>query len=68
MQYDTDILVVGAGVNGAGIARDAAGRGLIQAKGRRTVQRRRNQVPPEDRVGGLQMLPIRWFEPNSKAI
>ncbi|KGI76965.1 glycerol-3-phosphate dehydrogenase [Oleiagrimonas soli] len=28
MQYDTDILVVGGGVNGAGIARDAAGRGL----------------------------------------
>lgn len=28
MHYDTDILVVGGGVNGAGIARDAAGRGL----------------------------------------
>ena len=28
VQYDTDILVVGGGVNGAGIARDAAGRGL----------------------------------------
>lgn len=28
MQYDTDILVVGGGINGAGIARDAAGRGL----------------------------------------
>jgi glycerol-3-phosphate dehydrogenase len=28
LQYDTDILVVGGGVNGAGIARDAAGRGL----------------------------------------
>ncbi|WEN15134.1 glycerol-3-phosphate dehydrogenase [Rhodanobacter sp. AS-Z3] len=28
MHYDTDILVVGGGINGAGIARDAAGRGL----------------------------------------
>ncbi len=28
MRYDTDILVVGGGINGAGIARDAAGRGL----------------------------------------
>ncbi|MEO8810326.1 MAG: glycerol-3-phosphate dehydrogenase [Rhodanobacter sp.] len=28
MLHDTDILVVGGGVNGAGIARDAAGRGL----------------------------------------
>jgi glycerol-3-phosphate dehydrogenase len=28
VQYDTDILVVGGGINGAGIARDAAGRGL----------------------------------------
>lgn len=28
MQYDTDMLVVGGGINGAGIARDAAGRGL----------------------------------------
>ncbi len=28
MVYDTDILVVGGGINGAGIARDAAGRGL----------------------------------------
>ncbi len=28
MHYDTDILVVGGGVNGAGIARDAAGRGF----------------------------------------
>ena len=26
--FDTDILVVGGGINGAGIARDAAGRGL----------------------------------------
>jgi len=28
LHYDTDILVVGGGINGAGIARDAAGRGL----------------------------------------
>lgn len=28
MQYDADILIVGGGINGAGIARDAAGRGL----------------------------------------
>ena len=28
MDFDTDILVVGGGVNGAGIARDAAGRGF----------------------------------------
>ncbi len=28
MAHDTDMLVVGGGVNGAGIARDAAGRGL----------------------------------------
>ncbi len=28
MRADTDILVVGGGINGAGIARDAAGRGL----------------------------------------
>ena len=28
MHYDADILVVGGGVNGAGIARDAAGRGF----------------------------------------
>jgi glycerol-3-phosphate dehydrogenase len=28
LHYDTDILVVGGGVNGAGIARDAAGRGM----------------------------------------
>lgn len=28
MQHETDILVVGGGINGAGIARDAAGRGL----------------------------------------
>ncbi|HWU77104.1 MAG TPA: glycerol-3-phosphate dehydrogenase [Rhodanobacter sp.] len=28
LHYDTDMLVVGGGVNGAGIARDAAGRGL----------------------------------------
>lgn len=28
MDYNTDILVVGGGINGAGIARDAAGRGL----------------------------------------
>lgn len=28
MQHDTDILIVGGGINGTGIARDAAGRGL----------------------------------------
>ena len=28
MRYDTDILIIGGGINGAGIARDAAGRGL----------------------------------------
>ncbi|HET8940636.1 MAG TPA: glycerol-3-phosphate dehydrogenase [Rudaea sp.] len=28
MRYDADILIVGGGINGAGIARDAAGRGL----------------------------------------
>ncbi len=27
--YDTDILIIGGGINGVGIARDAAGRGLI---------------------------------------
>ena len=26
--YDTDILIIGGGINGVGIARDAAGRGL----------------------------------------
>ena len=26
--YDTDILIIGSGINGVGIARDAAGRGL----------------------------------------
>ena len=26
--FDTDILIIGGGINGAGIARDAAGRGL----------------------------------------
>ena len=27
-EFDTDILIIGGGINGAGIARDAAGRGL----------------------------------------
>lgn len=31
MQHDVDMLVVGGGINGAGIARDAAGRGLSVA-------------------------------------
>ena len=28
MDHDTDLLIIGGGVNGAGVARDAAGRGL----------------------------------------
>ena len=40
-----DLLVVGGGINGAGIARDAAGRGLsVSADGRHALTTR--VVPP----------------------
>lgn len=42
-EYPFDLLVVGGGINGAGIARDAAGRGLrvllVEADDRRATPR-----------------------------
>ena len=58
---DCDVLVVGGGINGAGIARDAAGRGLRCCWSNRTISRPHTSSPSTKLIhGGLRYL--EYFE------